>query len=380
MKQAAGYLENYLRNNYQLRVELPSLDYQPGSVLVFRLKNPRIYGGEQQQNVFLRANSIEARVPLSSLWSDPFLVNLLTVDSPELYPENLPSVRRKTGEQTEGRGFHIQKINITGGGLEYLRLQVREVALDASVDSHGVQLRDLHAKLADGELRAEGALYGYENPRYKLRYTFSGNAEGLRQFVDTMPPLSGTIRTSGDVSGSRQFYKIAGHAEAQRLSLYKETPFPAKTIYTIDTRNRAMPYEFHATWSSMPASVAGKFFLKIPLISSTINGNADYKGSKDFWNGTATAQLEIIPRAGTDGLKLAGIVNAELEDRAIHLSQTTLRMARSRVQVSGKVYQNTLQLHAKANIASLSDLAFLQLKMRQFPGSYIVDADIQGPF
>ncbi|HKZ41592.1 MAG TPA: hypothetical protein VJ044_11555, partial [Candidatus Hodarchaeales archaeon] len=64
-KQAAGYLENYLRNNYQLRVELPSLDYQPGSVLVFRLKNPRIYGGEQQQNVFLRANSIEARVPLS---------------------------------------------------------------------------------------------------------------------------------------------------------------------------------------------------------------------------------------------------------------------------------------------------------------------------
>src|SRR5262245_59468287 len=92
-RKIASYAQGYLLQTYNLKTSVTSLDYKLRPPLVIRLNGLKLYGGRDNSLDFLSSRSLEVVIPYSSLWSDNFVIRRLTLDSPDMNPENLPSLK-----------------------------------------------------------------------------------------------------------------------------------------------------------------------------------------------------------------------------------------------------------------------------------------------
>src|SRR6185312_8438657 len=84
--------------------------------------------------------------------------------------------------------------------------------------------------------------------------------------------------------------------------------------------------------------------------------------------------------SGNGTLPVAGDIHGDLSNGTLKLSQSNLSMRSSNATFWGTVTRDVVDLAVRAKIANTADIAAFVPDLRTIPGSYRVEARIQGPF
>lgn len=372
--QVLAYAESYALKADNLRIEAKSLNYSLYP-LTITVNGPRLYGGQSNDKTFLAANYLRIKLPYSSLWGKDFIVYSLELNTPSAEPANIPPYR--SSKKSSGK-FEIQRIILSGGALTYSNFHVQDVKMDARLNTDEFLLKSLDARLEDIHVTASGELHNFQKPTYNISYHLNGNADAISRLFPQVPPLTGTIDSSGKANGASGNYQAQGKLTADGMTVKKSSPFSVNADYKVDSANPA-PYQVHLVWKDLPGSIARSFVPDALAVASVTNGNLDYEGPKDYWSGAGSFQAVFIP-VKSSGIPLAANLSGTLAGGSLHLHQSNLSIGSSRVQASGKLNAASLQMTVHASIPRPAELAAFTPQARKIPGSYSIDSTLQGPY
>ncbi|MCI0415254.1 translocation/assembly module TamB domain-containing protein [bacterium] len=379
-KQKVGaYLIDYLKKEYGIHAETDQFDYKfQDGLLIVRIDKVKIFGGKTNQDLFFQSKFLEVEIPYSSLWRDHFLVQNLVLSGPDVNPENLPQLRERPQTKSE-KTFEIQKIDLRDGILRYGRMPLKEIELQAKIQNNNLVLQTLKARFDTITIEGSGELKNLSDPHYQLNYKAAGNLSAVQKILADAPPLKGEFTTEGKASGETGSYVVEGKLRSDHLSVYGEQPFTAGGTFRFDSANTAVPLNLSVQWDSAPAGLARRFDPDLPQLASVTQGSVTYLGGKDFWQGLASFELDLVQAAGR-GIPVAGRVSGRLNDGAIHIEKSHLSTGSAQATFEGQLTQSQMLLDLDANVKNAASLAFVSPEMRKIPGSYFVRSRIQGPY
>lgn len=377
----ARYLETYAKDQYNLRLEIGSLNYDFFPVVNVHVNSIRLYGGKENKNVFLTARALNAEFPLSIIWATDKKVQKLVLDTPDADMLNLPSpnLPEKKSETPKGT-FEIQQIVLKGGTVTYQGRRLQDVELQAKVEPTAIVLKQLNARYASAKLHVEGKLFEFEKPEYNLNYKLQADASLLKEFVPQAPALSGELEGSGVARGQIGVYQVEGKLSGNSITANGSAPFSINAAYKVDSSDQVTPYEMITTWNQLPLSAFKKLAPELPPIAAKSSGKAVYAGPLNYWAGTGDVRFNF-ERTKERGVPVNGILLAKLaEGRLNILNDTSLYIRSARLNLAGALHATGMNARLEATVPSPSDFAFLSPQLNQLPGSYRISADITGPY
>jgi len=370
-------LQDYYRSEYNLRIEGDRFTYRFYPGLQIDVKNARIYGGPENQKKFLTADYVHIFAPLSFLWSSDRVIDRLQVENPRADLDNPPHIKSQSN-QSKG-SFQVNEIEVTGGRATFQKYQVEELHLKSSLKKDRLQIYELAARSRGSELKASGSIESFEKLQYDLNFTFNGDASFAQDVSANLPVISGPVSASGKITGYGNNPEIRGTLNSNALIIDKTSPFAVDGKYEIITTATARPYRVDLQFKDFPVIALRKYLEKASLVTSLASGKLHYEGGTDPF--LAAGSMNIVLRsAGNGTLPIAGDIHGDLANGTLKLTQSNLSMRSSNAYFSGTVTRNDVDLAVRATVANTADLAVLAPDLRKIPGSYRVEARIQGPF
>ncbi len=371
------FVESYLSENYKIKVEAKSLNYNLYPLSI-RVDGFHLYGGRSNEASFLRASNVQINLPYSAIWSDDVVIHSLVLDTPAIQPENLPNPDLPEKKEDTGT-FRIEKIILTGGALTYSKFQLHDLKMDAQLEPNSIRLNSIYAKMDEMELTADGRVEDLSKTVYKFRYRVRGPAAAVSRLFPQVPPLTGEIRASGQAYGEAGGYKVDGVLNADAISVKGDGNIVANAQYKIDSTSTESPYQIHLTWKNLPLGLANTFAGDLPSITSMSNGNMDYYGTEDFWKGSGYLKMTLA-QTGSRGLEPAGVLEGKLQGGAFQLEPTDIRIASSTIHLGGSLSDSSINMDVDAIIPRPSDFAALSPRLKSIPGSYRIESNLRGPY
>lgn len=377
----ARYLEGYAKDQYNLRLEIGSLNYDFFPVVNVQLNSIRLYGGKENKNVFVTARALNAEFPLSIIWSSDKKIHKLVLDTPDADVLNLPAPNLPEKKSQTSKGtFEIQQIVLQGGTVTYQGRRLQDVELQAKVEPTAIVLKQLNARYASAKLHVTGRLFEFEKSEYNLNYTIQADASLLKEFIPDAPKLSGELAGSGIAHGQIGVYQVEGKLSGNSITANGSTPFSINTTYKVDSSDAVSPYEIVAAWNKLPLSAFKELAPDLPPIAAKNSGKFNYSGPLNYWAGTGDIDLNF-EGSGERGIPVNGILSAKLSDGRLNISKKTSLYVRSaRLNLEGALHAAGMNTRVEAFVPSPSDFAFLSPQLRQLPGSYRISADVTGPY
>ncbi len=375
----ANGAESYLLKNHSIRVELGSIDYRLGSPMTILAYDVKLYGGDQNKAIFLTSKKVGLLIPYSSFWKDEFVIEELNLDTFRIDVKNLPQPKPEESGEEEDGDFSIRRITITGGAVRHSRIEVESIEMDASLTSQALRIKSLDARLRDLHLKAAGVLQDFKNPHYDLSYSMQGSSASVSEIFPQVPRFNGPVRVEGKIQGVKEMYRAEGVLQSDGVSVNGKPPFLVKADYKIDVSDRKSPYRANVKWSSLPLALAGDFVKNAPALASTASGQLSYAGTEDYWNGNGSFTVDL-EAAGKEGLPLEGKVEGDIAGGAIRVSSGSLRVNSTRVQFQGIAQQDRISAKIQAYLKNLKTVASFVPELRDIPGSYNVEANIEGSY
>jgi outer membrane protein assembly complex protein YaeT len=370
-------IQDYLRAEYNIQIEAESFTYRLFPRVQVDIKNPRIFGGPENQQKFLTADNVRLFAPLSILWTSDRIVNKLQLQNPHADLDNPP--HPKSQKKKEEGSFQIEEIEITGGRANFEKFQVDELRLKSSLKTNRLQISELVARSHGSELKASGSIETLDKLQYDLNFTFNGDASIVKDLAPDLPIVSGPISGSGKITGYGNNPEIRGALNAQALSVDKTSPFQLNGQYEIITAATARPYRVDLQFKDFPLIALRKYVPKASLVASFASGRLHYEGGTDPF--AATGSINAVLQPGGEGnLPVAGSIVGNLSNGSLKLNPSNLAMHSSNASFWGTVTRDDLDLALRAKIGNPADLATFAPDLRKVPGSYYVEARIHGPF
>lgn len=368
-------LQDYFQSEYNVRIEGERFSYRLFPELQITVKNARIYGGPENQKEFLKADYVHLFAPLSFIWSSDSVIYKLQVENPDADLDNPPHPKSVKSKGS----FQVNEIEITGGHAKFQKYQVEELHLKSSFKNDRLQIYDLVAHSRGSELKASGSIESSEKLQYDLNFTLHGDASIVQDLSAELPAVSGPVTASGKITGYGNNPEIRGTLNSNALIIDKTSPFAVDGKYEIITSASARPYRVDLQFKDFSVNALRKYFEKASLVTSLASGKLHYEGGADPF--LATGSMNIVLRsAGNGTLLIAGDIHGDLANGTLNLTQSNLSMRSSNANFMGTVTRNDVDLAVRATVANTSDLAVFVPDVRKIPGSYRVDARIQGPF
>ena len=371
-------IQDHLRSEYNIIVEADSLKFSLFSGLQAEIRKLKILGGPQNQQQFAIADIVRVYAPLSILWSSDKIVEKIQIENPDVnadYPPNL----REQGKQEDSGTFEIKAIEILGGKARFAQYQIDELQLNSSLEGNALVIKNLITKAYGATLQANGRINDIASLRYDLSFNLNGDASVVKALAPEAPSVTGPIAASGKIGGSKSDIVIEGTAQSSNLRLEQSSPFQAQGQYRINMAEKLRPFDIELRWADLPVSAFQKFVPQLPSVASFSNGTLHYKGGSDPFAAEGTITTQLKP-GGTGVLPVAGNIQGNLTNGSLVLRDSNLAFHSSSATFSGTVYQNSLNMDVQAKIGRMSDLAVFSPDLRKIPGSYRVNAAVEGPF
>ena len=379
-QRLASYLFNYLKNEYGLRLEAEDFDYRfTGDLLIVRMKNVRMYGGENNRELFFQSRSLEAEIPYSSLRAENVVIRRVDLDTAQINANHTPRLKRREPSGESKRTFEIQDLNLGNSRVLVADLTFEEIDLKARVQDNNVLVRSYRARFDTIRAKGSGQVRNFTRPEYEMSYEANGDFSSARKLASAIPPLKGPFVTGGTVSGKLGNFVVKGDAQSKNLSVHGEAPFPMQATYRYDSTDDAHALSYRVKWSSAPASLARRFEPEIPEIASWTSGTFEFDGGTDFWQGKGSFDVTLDERKAR-GIPLRGRVIGKLQQGAILLSRSNAAIGSTQASFDGSLSRAGMNLQVNARIPNPGSLAFFAPELRKVPGSYVVQSRIQGPF
>jgi outer membrane protein insertion porin family len=370
-------VQDYLQTEYNIRVEGERFSYRLFPRFQAEIKKIRVFGGQENQQRFLSADSIRLFGPLSILWSSDKIVEKLQIENPDAnldYPPH-PRPPKKKSSGT----FQIQEIEIVGGRASFQKYQIDELHLKSSLGKDELLIHELQLRSHGTELTASGRIYAFEKLQYDLNFSLHGDASAVQASVPDAPVLSGPISGSGKITGYGNNPELRGTLNAEALTVDKTSPFAVNGNYEIITAATARPYRIDLQFKDFPVIALRKYVPKASLIASLATGRVHYEGAADPF--AAAGSINVVLRSGGAGnLPVSGSIHGDLANGALKLTPSELTMRSSNASFWGTISRNDLDLAVRAKIGNTADLTAFAPEARKIPGAYRVEARIQGPF
>ncbi len=373
----SSFLQNYVRSElgWSLKIGSADIQFQPLSV---RLENIELSAGGQKP--FFQAKSASASLPYSSFWSEEFLIRQLTLDSPRVDLDLLPTrsgSKNETAQQT--KAFRIDSAIVQQGEVQFKENQFKEINIDTGIDSQEVRMRKLTSKYNDIYLQIEGAVKGWDKPELDLSYEVQGDAAGIASLFPSEMELKGAFSASGTAKGALLQPIISGHVECANMILRDSVPFSIAAQYQYDSQNQSHPISVTADFGSVPLEVIGNYWQEMPQFSSTGSGTVHYSGDTDFWKGEGDIAVGLEPKIGAK-MPLAGKIHARLQNGLLQIHSSNLRLQNSNLSANGTLSENQLLVNADFQSSRLKDIAFLYPGLALAHGEYQVHAQLAGAY
>jgi outer membrane protein insertion porin family len=370
-------VQDYLRSEYNIRIEGERFSYRFYPRFRIDLKNARIYGGPENQKEFLTADYVHVFAPLSFLWSSDRVIDKVQIQNPRADLDNPPRTKTQPGESSGS--FQINEIEVTGGRANFQKYQVEELHLKSALKKDRLEIYDLVARSRGSELKASGSIDTSEKLQYDLNFAFRGDASIVKDLSADLPLVSGPISASGKITGYGNNPEIRGTLNSNALIVENTSPFTADGKYEIITAATARPYRIDLQFKDFPVSALRKYVEQASLVTSLASGKLHYEGGSDPF--LATGSMNIVLRsAGNGTLPINGEIHGDLANGTLKLTQSNLSLRSSNANFDGTVTRNDVDLAVRAKIGNTADLAAFAPDLRKVPGSYRVEARVQGPF
>ncbi|MCI0443441.1 hypothetical protein L0152_09515, partial [bacterium] len=368
-------LQDYFQSESNIRIEGERFSYRLFPRLQVDVKNARIYGGPENQQEFVTAEYVHLFAPLSFLWSSDRVIDKLQIEKPHADLDNPPHPR-----PTKSKGsFEINEIEIIGGRASFQKYQVDELQLKSSLKKERLQIYELVARSRATELKASGSIETFDKLQYDLNFELHGDASIVQDLVKDLPPINGPVSGSGKITGYGNNPEIRGTLNSNALNIDKTSPFEVDGKYEIVTAATARPYRVDLQFKDFPVIALRKYVPKASLVTSFASGKLHYEGGTEPF--AATGSMNIALRtSGTGTLPVAGDIHGDLSNGTLKLSQSNLSMRSSNASFWGTVTRDDVDLAVRAKIGNTAELAAFAPDLRTIPGSYRVEARIQGPF
>src|SRR5262249_11679551 len=126
-------LQDYVHAEFgwSLKIAAAQIQFHPLSI---RLENIEV--SAEHQKPFLQARSASASLPYSSFWSKEFHVEQVTVDSPKIDFQFMPSLKEST-IKTE-KSFRINNATIRAGEVQFKQYHIQQIELESRIDSEQI--------------------------------------------------------------------------------------------------------------------------------------------------------------------------------------------------------------------------------------------------
>jgi outer membrane protein insertion porin family len=370
-------LQDYLRSEYNVRIEGERFSYRFYPQLRIDLKNARIYGGPENQKEFLTADYVHIFAPLSFLWSSDRVIDKLQIENPRADLDNPP--RTKTQPEQSKGSFQVNEIEVTGGRASFQKYQLEELHLKSSFKNDRLEIYELLARSRGSELKASGSIELSEKLQYDLNFMFHGDASIVQDLSVDLPVVTGPVTASGKITGYGNSPEIRGTLNSNALTIDKASPFALEGKYEIISAATARPYRIDLQFNDFPIIALRRYVPKASMVASLASGKLHYEGATDPF--AATGSMNVTLRAGGNGsLPVSGDIHGELANGLLKLTDSNLAMRSSNASFSGTVTRDDVDLAVRARIGNAADLASFAPDLRKFPGTYRVEARIQGPF
>ena len=206
-----------------------------------------------------------------------------------------------------------------------------------------------------------------------------GNTAAISQIFPQVPKLQGPVQAKGKVQGVKDTYRIDGFLQSDGVSVNNKPSFSLKAEYKVDTTDKAAPYHANVRWSSIPLSLAGDFLKNSPEINSLASGQLYYAGPQDFWKGSGTFAVDL-EQGASRGIPVNGRILGDLAEGAVRVDSGSLNVDGTSVTFKGNVGQDSVSAEVGASMQNLRTLSTFVPELRKVPGSYKVNANINGPF
>ncbi|HEY7159649.1 MAG TPA: hypothetical protein VH815_00255, partial [Acidobacteriota bacterium] len=370
-------VQDYLQSEYNIRIEGERFSYRLFPRLEIDLKNARVYGGPDNQKEFLNADAVHIFAPLSILWTSDRVIDKVQILNPRADLDNPP--RTKTQASQSKGSFQINEIAMTGGRASFQKYQFEEMHLRSSLKKDRLQIYELAARIRGSELKASGTIELTEKLQYDLNFTFHGDAAIVQDLSPDLPRVNGPVSASGKITGYGNNPEIRGTLNSDGLSIDKNAPFIVDGKYEIVTAATARPYRVDLQFKDFPVVALRKYFEKASLIGSFASGKLHYEGGSDPFAATGSMNI-ALHSANTGSLPVSGDIHGDLSNGTLKLTQSYLATRSSDASFWGTVTRNDIDIAVRAKVGNTTDLAAVVPDLRKLPGSYRVEARIQGPF
>jgi outer membrane protein assembly complex protein YaeT len=371
-------IQDTLQSDYNVKVEAERFSFRLYPQVHAEVTKVKVYGGPQNQNQFAVADRVDLFAPLSLLWSSDKIIEKVQLQNPQVDADYPPNIKERKVEEDSGT-FDIKQIDIKGAKVRFAKYQIDELDLNSSLEGDSLIINNLVAKAYGSTLQASGRIHEIAELRYDLNFSLNGDASIVKAFVPDGPSITGPITASGKIGGAKTDIVIEGNLQSSALNLEKSSPFHTNAQYRINMADKVSPYQLQLQWSDFPVASLRKFTPELPVISSFSNGSLQYKGSDDPFAAEGKIQTQLRP-AGSGALPVAGSIQVDLKNGTLLLQPSNLAFRSTFAKFSGTVQRDSLDMSVNARIGNASDLAVFSPDLRKIPGSYQVNATLQGPF
>jgi outer membrane protein assembly complex protein YaeT len=317
----ARWIEQYVLKHYSVRIQIGSVDYSI-IPLTLDLRNSSVYGTNQRS--FLRADRIYLSIPYSTLWNDELNFRQIVVVRPALDPRAPPRPRLP---RHWNKTLHVGEFRLNSGALNYSKLHIRDLKVNASAEPDRIYISELSGKLDSLNAKISGHVFDLVNPHYEFRYTIQGNAPEIIEYISLR-----SVSISGTINGIQKNYRIDGTLNANALSVAHQGPFAAKAVYHYDSSEKDQPIYMQATWS------------------------------------------------GKRPVQISGLLNGKIVNRKLYVHRAVMNSFSARLESSGVLDSTGINLRVNANIPRTKDFAIVDPRIAKIPGSYEVQGSLQGPY
>ena len=379
--QLSGILQNYVRSElgWSLKIGSAQIQFSPLSV---RLENIELSAPGKEP--FFEASSVSAALPYSSIWGEEVLVQLVSIESPEI---NLDLLQERAAAQKESRGksrsFLIQDVKVRSAEVQFKGNKFDHINVGAKIDSHGIEVKELNARFKSLKIKTQGILKDRENPLLEISYEVSGNIAELVSLFPSAVGLEGPLHIRGSIQGEFLKPVISGQIENTTLTFNGSESFSGTATYKYDLKQEQHPIDVDATWSGAPVELARVYWKDMPQIASLSRGVLHYSGNTDIWKGEGEFSVLLAGgavRPSDRRVPLSGEIHGLLQNESIDIDRSDLLIFSSRLNANGTFNQHRLNMKAAFESSRLKDLAFWEPWLGSIPGHYNANVQFAGSY
>lgn len=369
-------IQNYVKEQYGLTLKIGSAELR-FSPLSIRLDQIEV--SSSGEPAFLKAQSAYASLPYSSLFGNETVVHEVSVDSPDLDLNRLPQAVRKEQQSSGGsRPFRIEKLVIRSGSLQIRDYRVKDLQLQAEIDSGGSKVQQLEAECLGLRISTHGTVKDWSALQTDLNYEIRGDLNQVAKIYPPIKNIKGSISAKGEIHGPPSGIVVTGQTDRIVLSVSNYTPFTVTAAYRIALGKADQPLTLDVNWESLPLAIAHEYWVDTPrlVLAATSNGMAHYSGGWDLLGGSGTVQTQIQ----SDSQGLSGLIQGALGNHQFEIQKGRLLRGTSSLEATGFLAEKDLSFSVVVQSRRLADFAAFYPPARSVPGSWTLKAEVSGPY